>query len=505
MKRILQAFLLLATPALGQSTPPLSNEQKTAALVEKLKANPAALRILLTEMPKGGDLHNHLDGSVWAEDFLKWADADGACLDAKTHAIAPGPCQGGQVAARGLMTRDPVFYQKSIDALSMRNFVPGLGTGEVNGHDHTFVTFPRFGALVTPHLGEALAVTRTQAAADHVQYVEQITDPAGVFSPALLGAVKNFSASDFDANLAQVAPLLPGLVAAARAEYDAAEARMRSELSCGTAAARPGCDITVRYLFFVLRTIPPEQAFAQMALGYALAAADPRFVGINLVAPEDDGVALRDFSLHMRMFAWCRARDPGVRISLHAGELWLGMVPPSGLGFHIRDSIAIAGAARIGHGYALNFERDAAGLLAQMAKAGIAVEINLTSNEITTNVTGGDHPLRTYMRAGVPVSLSADDEGVFRIDLTHEYVRAAREQRLTYAELKASARNGLTYSFLPGASLWDSGTRKVAACRREGHSCESFLKTSQKAALQAQLEREFSRFEARAATGGFPN
>jgi adenosine deaminase len=107
----------------------------------------------------------------------------------------------------------------------------------------------------------------------------------------------------------------------------------------------------------------------------------------------------------------------------------------------------------------------------------------------------------------MPYTLSADDEGVFRIDLTHEYVRAAREQRLTYGELKTAARNGLTYSFLPGASLWEPGPRfrKVAACRREGPACESFLKTSRKAALQVQLEREFSAFEAKAATGGFPN
>jgi adenosine deaminase len=396
MKRAFLALLLLTTPALGQSSTPLSNEQKTAALVERLKADPVALRILLTEMPKGGDLHNHLDGSVWAEDFLKWADADGACLDAKTHAISPGPCRDGQVAARGLMSRDPKFYQATIDALSMRNFVPGLGTGEVNGHDHTFATFPRFGALVSPHLGEALAVTREQAAADRVQYMEQITDPAGAFSPALLGAVKNFSASDFSANLAQVAPLLPGLVTAARAEYDAAEAKMRAELGCGAPAAKPGCAVDVRYLFFVLRTLPPAQVFAQMALGYALAAADPRFAGINLVAPEDDAVALRDFSLHMRMFRFFRGRDPRVKLSLHAGEVWLGLVPPSELGFHIRDTIEIAGASRIGHGYALPFERDAKGLLARMAGDGIAVEINLTSNAITPGVSGPEHPMRTY-------------------------------------------------------------------------------------------------------------
>ena len=501
MKRLILALFLFATPALAQT-----NESKTAALVERLKANPAALRVLLTDMPKGGDLHNHLDGSVWAEDFLKWADADSACLDAKSHAITPGPCTSGQVAAGGLMTRDPAFYQASIDALSMRNFVPGMGTGETNGHDHTFAAFPRFGSMMTPHLGEGLTVTRAQAAADHVQYVEQITDPGNAFAPALLGSIANVNATDFAADYAQVAPRLPALVAAARAEYDFAEAKMRAELSCGTAQAKPACDVAVHYLFFVLRTLPPAQVFAQIAFGYALAAADPRFVGINLVAPEDDPVALRDFALQMRMFQFFRARDPRIKLSLHAGELWLGLVPPSELGFHIRDTVEIAGASRIGHGYELPFERDAQSLLQEMATRKIAVEINLTSNDISPGVKGGEHPLHSYMRAGVPWSLSADDEGVFRIDLTHEYVRGVLEQHLTYADLKTSARNGLEYSFLPGASLWASrpGGAKAASCAKAGPICDSFLKGSEKASLEQRLEAEFAHFEAKAAAGGFP-
>ena len=249
----------------------------------------------------------------------------------------------------------------------------------------------------------------------------------------------------------------------------------------------------------------PRQRVAQIALGYALAAADSRFVGIDLVAPEDSPVALRDFALHMRMFHYFHSRDPKVRLSLHAGELWLGLVPPAALGYHIRDTVEIAGASRIGHGYELPFESDVGHLLKEMAAKRIAVEINLTSTDVTPGVKGGEHPLHAYMRAGVPWSLSADDEGVFRIDLSHEYVRAVLEQHLTYADLKASARNGITYSFLPGDSLWQPGTgfRKVAECTHTGAACAAFLKRSEKATLQERLEQQFAVFEARAAIGGF--
>jgi len=491
------AAALLASPALAE---PALNEAQVAALMEALKADPPALRVFLTEMPKGGDLHNHLDGSVWAEDYLKWADEDGDCLG-PDHTLSLPPCAPGQADARGLMLRNPQFYQATIDALSIRNFIPGMS--ERSGHDHTFAAFPRFGALVSPHLGDALAVTRRQAAADHVAYLEQITDPSDAFSPTLLAPTAPFKPDAFDADLAELAPRLPALVAAARAQYDGAEAKMRAELGCGGAKPDAGCEVQTRYLFFVLRTLPPQQVFAQIALGYALVRADPRFVGVNLVAPEDDPVALRDFELQMRMFHFFADKYPGVKLSLHAGELALGLVPPSDLGFHIRDTIEIAGAERIGHGYEIVYERDAAGLLKEMAQRGVAVEINLTSNDISPGVRGAEHPLSLYRRFGVPWSLAADDEGVFRIDLTHEYVRAALEQHLTYLDLKQSARNGITYSFLPGESVWRPDGAPVAACTSPGPACDAFLKGSEKAQAQWRLEQDFARFEAKALAGNW--
>lgn len=488
----------------AQAAPPPSREDRVAAVIAHYAASPPALRVLLQPMPKGGDLHNHLDGSVYAEDYLTWASDDGDCIARTTRTITPPPCAGNAVPAKDLVSRDPKFYQETIDALSMRNFVPGLGTGEVSGHDHTFATFPRFGAVAAAHLGDMLIATRRIAARDNVQYIEQISNPAAAFAPELLNSVSGFEPSDFEKDLAAVAPKLPALIVAAHAEYDAAEAKMRGMLRCDTDRTESTCGVKVRYLFFVLRTLPPQQAFAQMALGFALCDTDRRFVGVNLVAPEDDPIALRDFGLQMRMFRFFQERHPSVKLSLHAGELSLGLVPPTELGFHIRDTIEIAGARRIGHGYSLPYERDAAGLLAEMAAKKIAVEINLTSNDITPGIRGAEHPLALYRAAGVPVTLSADDEGVFRIDLTHEYVRAATEQHLDYRDLKEIARNGLEYSFLAGQSLWQGGDyhKPVAACARDAPgaakpsaTCIALIAVSDKAAAQWQFERQIAAYE----------
>ena len=498
--------------AAAQAAPPLSREAKVAVVIARHAGSPPALRVLLQPMPKGGDLHNHLDGSVYAEDYLKWASEDGFCVDKVSHALTPPPCAATQIEARDLVTRHPKFYQDTIDALSMRNWYPGSGTGEASGHDHTFATFARFIPVGARHLADMMIATRLIAAGDHVNYIEQMTDPQGAFSPELFADDVAFYAADLSKSFDAVAPKLPALQAAARAEYDAAEATVRDRLGCAAPAPPAACAVKVHYLFYVVRTLPPKLVFAQIALGFALAATDPRFVGVDLVAPEDDPVSLRDFELQMRMFRFFKTCFPGVTLSLHAGELALGLVPPTELGFHIRDTVEIAGARRIGHGYSIPYERDSAGLLAEMAAKKIAVEINLTSNDITPGIKGAEHPLAMYRAAGVPVTLSADDEGVFRIDLTHEYVRAVTEQHLGYLALKDIARNGLEYSFLQGQSLWQQGDyRKIApACAgvlpgaaAAPPACKTFLAASEKAALQWEFEAEISAYEDAVLAGPF--
>jgi adenosine deaminase len=106
----------------------------------------------------------------------------------------------------------------------------------------------------------------------------------------------------------------------------------------------------------------------------------------------------------------------------------------------------------------------------------------------------------------VPVALSTDDEGIERIDLTHEYVRAVETYHLSYADLKQLVRASLDYSFLPGASLWrerDVFASAVSDCDSDplgddqpSSSCAAFLGANEKAKQQWELERRFGEFEA---------
>lgn len=64
---------------------------------------------------------------------------------------------------------------------------------------------------------------------------------------------------------------------------------------------------------------------------------------------------------------------------------------------------------------------------------------------------------------------TTDDEGIERIDLTHEYVRTVETCDLAYADRMEIVRNSLEYSFLPGARLWASPdfARVASACQND--------------------------------------
>jgi adenosine deaminase len=276
------------------------------------------------------------------------------------------------------------------------------------------------------------------------------------------------------------------------------DADARKRLGCGTKASRTGCEVAVRYLYSGMRGVAPAMVWRSLLAGFALAHRDPRFVGVNIVMPEDDPVALRDYDLHMAMFRFLEAKYPEVKVTMHAGELSLGLVPPLDLEDHIAKAID-AGATRLGHGVDIAYEKAAPETLARMAREGIAVEINLTSNAVILGVEGGNHPLHLYRSMGVPVMLSTDDEGVLRSDMSNEYVRAVTQQGLHYGDLKDMTRASLEYAFVPGASLWRGHRfdQPVEPCAASlvAAKCGAFLAGNEKARLQARLETNLDAFE----------
>jgi adenosine deaminase len=486
-------------------------ERRASLSLEAARSNPLELRNLLLKMPKGADLHNHLYGAVYAESWIRDAVEDHLCVDpaaipgtkpvfSAADSQQPSSCANGRVSAADAF-KDQNLYDGLIDAFSMRGFVPSSG---VTGHDHFFRAFTKFSGVSESHLGEWLDEIATRADRQNEQYIELMHTPD--FSHSAKAGYEIGWQEDLarfrDTLLAKgIAPD----ISAARAAIDADEAIRTKREHCGQPDASSACLVEIRYLCQVLRGFPKEQVFAQTIFCFELASVDPRFVGVNFVMPEDEYTCMTDYTQQIRMVGFLHPLYPKVHISLHAGELAPGLVPYEGLCCHIRLAVEQAAAERIGHGVDVLYEERPHELLKEMAAKHVMVEINLTSNDVILGIAGNDHPFPIYRKFGVPVALSTDDEGVSRIDLTHEYVRAVQTYGLNYMDLKQMVRTGLEHNFLPGASLWaapDKFSVPVAACSNDSlgtdkpsSSCETFLKASEKARQQWELEHRFRAFE----------
>ena len=479
-------------------------EQRTGRYLDSIRSQPSLLAAFLRDIPKGGDLHNHLDGAIYAEDLIDFAAGDNFCVDRTTSRLIGAPCDSCESYTPKPAIRcaydDQILYSQIIDAWSMRNW----RIADESGHDHFFATFDKFGPASYNHVDDGVASVINRAAREHVQYIEFMLTADGHES-AQLGMRLGW-----DGDLAKMRDkLLSGglkeITAATSKTLAEDDARARTKLKCGTPEAEPGCGVTVRYLYQVLRGLPQAAVFAQILLGFELASSDPRFVGLNLVMPEDWYVPIRDFNKHMEMLDYLHGVYPKVHISLHAGELAMGLVKPEDLAFHIRASVERGHAERIGHGVDVMLEKNPVGLMKEMAARNVLVEINLTSNDQILGVSGDDHPLPAYMKYGVPVAISTDDEGVARSDMTHEYLRAVEGFHLTYTDLKRMTRQSIEHSFLPGQSLWtetEGAFRPVTACASDlagadkpSAGCAKFLAASARAREQWRLEGEFTKFE----------
>ena len=468
-----------------------ASERSTAKYFEKIKTDPVLLRQFLYAFPKGGDLHNHLDGAIYAENMITWAAADGRCVNLQSMAFSLAPCDpDNNRPSVASVKNNTDIVNRIIDAFSVRNYK----LGSKSGSDQFFSTFAKFFAATFGREGDMLNEVTRRAAKQNTYYLE---------------LMQSWNMGDARASahqLDQQDTLIDEAAAKTSTLIDSVEAKRRELQNCGLADASSACRVQVRYLAQILRSFPRDQVRAQTKLAVRLMQSDHRVVGLNFVAPEHDPTSLKDYHWQMKMIAEetaVLAQDQR-NISLHAGELALGLVPPEALGFHVREAVEIAGAKRIGHAVDVIHDPEARDLLAHMATNGIAVEINLTSNDVILDVSGDEHPFELFRSFDVPLTISTDDEGVSRIDLTHEYQRAVETYDLSYQDLKQLARNALQYSFLEGQSLFLEGQlnsispqcqSSLGKDKNPDSVCQEFLTANTKAAAQRDLEIKINTFE----------
>ncbi len=503
MRRALLAFLsCLALQACAPAPPAPPPPPPRPASIEDLftrlrQSPPEALEDFLKQMPKGADLHSHLSGAVYAEDYLALAAAQNYCIS-PTYDFTPpenGLCPGGTPVAEFL--KSPEKTRAAIAALSMP---------AASGYADFGAIFRRVTALSQTFRSQMLAAVMKRAQSQNILYLELMLTPPGMAS--VTSATPVATPADFDASYQDITirnkQNLESLLATSTRYLDEMEKETARILNC------PGrqfaaCPVKIRYQAQIIRYAPTSTVFAQTAFAFALMQRDPRVVGLNMVGPETF-LPPETLRLQMDMLANISARYPQTanhNISLHAGELPQSRLadPEAPPLTPITDAVETAHATRIGHGLSINREINEAALLWHMAQNHICVELALTSNASLMRVTPALSPFETYRAHHVPITLATDDEGLFRSPLSHEYALAARQYALTYAETKTLSRNSLEYAFLPGKSLWQRSdyTAPLPACTdMASPACAAAVAPSPKATLQRQLELRLTAFEAAA-------
>ncbi|WP_421579345.1 adenosine deaminase [Shinella sp. M31] len=208
-----------------------------------------------------------------------------------------------------------------------------------------------------------------------------------------------------------------------------ADAYMRG-LAEGAERAKVKTGIETRLLVVGIRHFGPERVVK--AAEYAARRPHPLITGFNL-AGEERLHRVADFTR-----AFDIARDAGLGITIHAGEL-------SGA-FSVRDALDHIRPSRISHGVRAIEDAD---LVKRLADEGTVLEVCPGSN-VALGVFKDfeSHPLRALHSAGVRVTLNSDDPPFFHTSLAREYEVASTVMGFSDADILGMTRTAIEAAFV---------------------------------------------------------
>ena len=436
----------------------VSYSQATNDYFEKIRDNEVALTAFFSQMPKGGDLHHHYSGSIYAEPILQRAIRDDFYLNTETMDVLKDKPAIGNWEQFSTLKRNgtlEIYKQKIMQKWSVKDY---------NHVDYPsdklfFESFMKFEPAIQGNFGSGLLELKNRAISENVSYIEtqlstiptdMNTDDLTKFNSRLrkLALAKDEKGIIKSLDSVYNSLLKKEAVSYAKDFNTNFVTKLHKDLKIDDSR------FTMRYQNFVLRFMEPIDLFKNLVIAFMSADTSPLMAGVNIVSPEDGETSMKDYWLHMLMFKYCHSKYPNVKYTMHAGELTLGLVQPEELTWHIGAAIHTAGANRIGHGVDIAYEKDAYELLRYMAKKSIPIEINLVSNEFILKVKESRHPLTLYKEFGVPIVISTDDAGILRTNMTEQYVLLAKRYKdVSYADIKQFVYNSINYSFIKEASV----------------------------------------------------
>jgi adenosine deaminase len=455
-------FFAVLSPSMAQPYNPV--EEIIQRHLDGIRGHEAALRGFFQAMPKGGDIHHHYSGAVYAESFVEHIAEKNFWVNTQDYSI------DGQRPKTGGILRDTVWRsveqlqaagtwaktsQKLIEKWSILGY-----TGKERRDQYFFNIFVHFAQAVSADYKSGLREIKARALAENVQYIETIFEV--IQCNDTWEDLQPFEKLLLDAQARQDTQAAQRLIATMfdkiQAEHPTAKicvSQHNAFLKNLHESAQIDDDkFTMRYQNYVLRMLPPTLVFAQLCMAFESANTSMLIVGVNLVGPENDRIALRDCWLHYQFFKFLHTRYARVDIALHAGEMTGQNTQPEHLTWHIGGAMRAGKAKRIGHCVSLPYEKDYTDLLREMASQNVVAEINLSSNDFILDTRRDAHPIMLLHQYHVPMVIATDDAGILRTSLTSEFVRLSQQYpQIKYRDIKKMVFNSINFSFIKEQEL----------------------------------------------------
>jgi adenosine deaminase/adenosine deaminase CECR1 len=162
MTRIITLFCIFITQ--------IGFSQSAESYLEKIRNNEALLTAFFQQMPKGGDLHHHFSGSIYAEPLLERAIAEDFYLNLETMAVSKTKPEIGDWHTFSSLKNEGklAFYEQQVmQTWSVKDY-----NGSVPSDDQFFDSFMKFEPAIKGHFAEGMLELKKRAIAENVSYIE---------------------------------------------------------------------------------------------------------------------------------------------------------------------------------------------------------------------------------------------------------------------------------------------------------------------------------------------
>lgn len=212
---------------------------------------------------------------------------------------------------------------------------------------------------------------------------------------------------------------------------------------------------TLKLIYEVMRHYDPGSFFAWLYCILQFIELDnSKFVGVTVDGPQKHPNSIEYFNDHVDIFKHLRTLFPRAKVTIHTLEYSKDEFDKIDEAKHELTRVLEINPERISHATMAPFTHDLSENLSKMQEKNIALELCLTSAQVTTGQDAITMPFTAH-HSGLVVFLGTDDPGIVPTNIFREMVKAIENFDLTWEDVEIITRNGVTFSLLDGESLYD--------------------------------------------------